>query len=156
MRIQVHRYSEHTYILRQNPPIHWEAPFMYLLMETNRLCCWIQEPLKRKCFSTTTVVNGVLQRWADARSCQSGTDRAATRLDQSQTAALAQFTERAGTSVAALTLKLVLVSSIGVCRSGRARTDSRQHPGLDSSAISLYDPWADLLFTGNAFIRGGW
>ena len=31
-RIQVHRYNEHTYILRQNAAVHWEAPFMYLLM----------------------------------------------------------------------------------------------------------------------------
>ena len=33
VRIQVHRYNEHTFILRQNPAIHWEAPFMYLLMK---------------------------------------------------------------------------------------------------------------------------
>ena len=31
VRIQVHRYNEHTYMLRQNPAVHWEAPFMYLL-----------------------------------------------------------------------------------------------------------------------------
>ena len=36
VRVQVHRYNEHTYILRQNPAVHWEAPFMYLLMGEER------------------------------------------------------------------------------------------------------------------------
>ena len=36
VRVQVHRYNEHTYILRQNPATHWEAPFMYLLMGNER------------------------------------------------------------------------------------------------------------------------
>ena len=36
VRVQVHRYNEHTYILRQNPAVHWEAPFMYLLIGNKR------------------------------------------------------------------------------------------------------------------------
>jgi hypothetical protein len=30
--IQVHAYDEHTYILRQNMAVHYEAPFMFLLL----------------------------------------------------------------------------------------------------------------------------
>ena len=30
--IQVHRYDEHTVILRQNMSVHYEAPFLYLLL----------------------------------------------------------------------------------------------------------------------------
>ena len=30
--IQVHAYNEHTYILRQNMAVHYEAPFMFLLL----------------------------------------------------------------------------------------------------------------------------
>ena len=36
VRVQVHRYNAHSYILRQNPAVHWEAPFMYLLFGTER------------------------------------------------------------------------------------------------------------------------
>ncbi|GLQ94075.1 hypothetical protein GCM10007901_30260 [Dyella acidisoli] len=34
--LQVHRYDEHTYILRENPCATYEAPFMYLLIGSNR------------------------------------------------------------------------------------------------------------------------
>jgi hydroxyacylglutathione hydrolase len=30
--IQVHHYDEHTVILRQNMSVHYEAPFLYLLL----------------------------------------------------------------------------------------------------------------------------
>ena len=34
--IQVHAYDEHTYILRQNKAVHYEAPFMFLLCGNER------------------------------------------------------------------------------------------------------------------------
>src|SRR6185312_14144214 len=34
--IQVHAYDEHTYILRQNMAVHYEAPFMFLLFGASR------------------------------------------------------------------------------------------------------------------------
>src|SRR5437762_12827993 len=34
--IQVHAYDEHTYILRQNMAVHYEAPFMFLLFGGSR------------------------------------------------------------------------------------------------------------------------
>lgn len=34
--LQVHRYDEHTYILRENPCATYEAPFMYLLIGSSR------------------------------------------------------------------------------------------------------------------------
>ena len=34
-RIQVIAYNEDTYILRENPCVHWEAPFTYLLFGNN-------------------------------------------------------------------------------------------------------------------------
>jgi len=35
-KIQVHAYDEHTYILRQNMAVHYEAPFMFLLFGGSR------------------------------------------------------------------------------------------------------------------------
>src|SRR5258707_885606 len=34
--IQVHRYDEHTVILRQSKSVHYEAPFIYLLFGNDR------------------------------------------------------------------------------------------------------------------------
>jgi glyoxylase-like metal-dependent hydrolase (beta-lactamase superfamily II) len=34
--IQVHAYDEHTYVLRQNKAVHYEAPFMFLLFGSSR------------------------------------------------------------------------------------------------------------------------
>ena len=34
--IQVHACDEHTYILRQNKAVHYEAPFMFLLFGSSR------------------------------------------------------------------------------------------------------------------------
>ena len=34
--IQVHAYDEHTYLLRQNMAVHYEAPFMFLLFGGSR------------------------------------------------------------------------------------------------------------------------
>jgi len=34
--IQVHRYDEHTVILRQGKSVHYEAPFLYLLFGNDR------------------------------------------------------------------------------------------------------------------------
>src|SRR5882762_3563485 len=34
--IQVHPYDEHTYILRQNKAINYEAPFLYLMFGNTR------------------------------------------------------------------------------------------------------------------------
>jgi len=157
VRIQVHRYNEHTYILRQNPAIHWEAPFMYLLMGNEQALLLDTGATEEEVyFPLRQVVNGVLQRWADAQGIASP-ELIVLPLgsDQSQTAALAQFTERAVTSVAApdSEARARIVKSGSVDLGGRVLTVVST-PGLDSSAISLYDPWADLLFTGNAFYPG--
>jgi len=34
--VQVHAFDEHTYLLRQSKSVHYEAPFMYLLMGSDR------------------------------------------------------------------------------------------------------------------------
>ena len=36
-KIQVHRYDEHTIILRQSKSVHYEAPFLFLLFGNDRV-----------------------------------------------------------------------------------------------------------------------
>jgi glyoxylase-like metal-dependent hydrolase (beta-lactamase superfamily II) len=157
VRIQVHRYNEHTYMLRQNPAIHWEAPFMYLLMGNQRAVLLDTGATEEaEYFPLREVVDGVLQRWAYAQ----GVDMPELVVmplgsDQSQNAGIAQFSDRPNT---------ILVTPDADSRGSLLESELLDlgdrvlqvlpTPGLDPAAISLYDAWAELLFTGNAFYPG--
>lgn len=162
VRIQVHRYNEHTYILRQNPAVHWEAPFMYLLLGNERAVLLDAGATEEaEYFPLREVVDGVLQRWAYAQQCEVP-ELVVLPLgsDQSQNGALAQFNERPNTTVvqpdSASRQRLLGPNWMeqGQLDLGGRSLTVLPTPGLDSEAISVYDPWADLLFTGNAFYPG--
>lgn len=162
VRIQVHRYNEHTYILRQNPATHWEAPFMYLIMGNERAVLLDAGATEEaEYFPLREVVDRVLSRWADAQNI------AMPELlvlplgsDQSQLGALGQFRDRPNTLVVAPTeeSRRQLLGAgwpaSGELDLGGRLLDVLPTPGLDAAAISLYDPWARLMFTGNAFYPG--
>ena len=80
--------------------------------------------------------------------------------DQSQLGAIGQFDNRPNTQVVAPNeeARTQLLGS-GWSESGALDLGGRSleilpTPGLDSAAISLYDPWSQLMFTGNAFYPG--
>ncbi len=162
VRVQVHRYNEHTYILRQNPAIHWEAPFMYLLMGNERAVLLDTGATEEaEYFPLRDVVDGVLLRWAQAQDLQMP-ELIVLPLgsDQSQTAALEQFSGRPDTVIVPPTdaARNALMGSDwiegGELDLGGRLLTALPTPGLDAAAITLYDPWAQLLFTGNAFYPG--
>jgi glyoxylase-like metal-dependent hydrolase (beta-lactamase superfamily II) len=157
VRIQVHRYNEHTYILRQNPAIHWEAPFMYLLMGNERAVLLDTGATEEEeFFPLRETVDKVLRRWANAQNVEIP-ELLVMPLgsDQSQTAALAQFANKPYTTVIAPGSgeRASLVTQQQLDLGGRVLSVIPT-PGLDASSITLYDPWSDLLFTGNAFYPG--
>ena len=157
VRIQVHRYNEHTYILRQNPAIHWEAPFMYLLMGNERAVLLDTGATEEEeFFPLRETVDKVLRRWANAQNVEIP-ELLVMPLgsDQSQTAALAQFANKPYTTVIApgSEERASLVTQQQLDLGGRVLSVIPT-PGLDASSITLYDPWSDLLLTGNAFYPG--
>lgn len=157
VRIQVHRYNEHTYILRQNPAIHWEAPFMYLLMGNERAVLLDTGATEEEeFFPLRETVDKVLRRWANAQNVEIP-ELLVMPLgsDQSQTAALAQFADKPYTTVIAPGSgeRASLVTQQQLDLGGRVLSVIPT-PGLDASSITLYDPWSDLLLTGNAFYPG--
>jgi hydroxyacylglutathione hydrolase len=157
VRIQVHRYNEHTYILRQNPAIHWEAPFMYLLMGNERAVLLDTGATEEEeFFPLRETVDKVLRRWANAQNLEIP-ELLVMPLgsDQSQTAALAQFANKPYTTVIAPGSgeRASLVTQQQLDLGGRVLSVIPT-PGLDASSITLYDPWSDLLLTGNAFYPG--
>ena len=162
VRIQVHRYNEHTYILRQNPAIHWEAPFMYLLMGNERaLLVDTGATEEAEYFPLREVVDQVITRWSDAQRV--GMPELLVLplgSDQSQIGALGQFNGRPNTVIIppTETSRDELLGAGwhegGQLDLGGRVLDVLPTPGLDTAAISLYDPWAQLLLTGNAFYPG--
>ena len=162
VRVQVHRYNEHTFILRQNPAIHWEAPFMYLLMGEERAVLLDAGATEEaEYFPLRQVVDRVIARWQQANDVPkmplvvltlgSGT---------SQIAALGQFENRPDTVVVgrdSLLRSTVLGGdwpSKGKLDLGGRVLDVLPTPGLDESAISVFDGWSKILFTGNTLYPG--
>jgi len=64
--IQVHRYNEHTVILRQNMAINYEAPFIYLLFgNTRALLLDTGATTSPELFPVRSVVDSLIERWLD-------------------------------------------------------------------------------------------
>lgn len=162
VRIQVQRYNEHTYLMRQNPAVHWEAPFMYLLLgNTTAVLLDAGATKESEYFPLRQVVDRVLSRWQDANQI-SDLQLLVLPLgsDASQLGAIDQFADRPNTRVVppdVSSRKLVLGDQwpqSGVLDLGGRALEVLPTPGLDATAISVYDTWSDLLFTGNTFYPG--
>ncbi len=162
VRIQVHRYNEHTYILRQNPAVHWEAPFMYLLMGNHTAVLLDAGALEEaEYFPLREVVERTMERWMYANDIR---EMKLVVLplgnDPSQTAALEQFGNRPDTVVVPPEPRgRREVLGTDWPQAGRLDLGGRElevlaTPGLDAAAVTVYDPWSRVLFTGNAFYPG--
>jgi glyoxylase-like metal-dependent hydrolase (beta-lactamase superfamily II) len=164
VRVQVHRYNEHTYILRQNPAVHWEAPFMYLLFGNDRAVLLdAGATAETEYFPLAEVVEAVITRWLSANDKDSLPLLVVpTGDDFSQTQALRQFANRPNTQIVEPTLSS-RQSMLGfenwpdenssLDLGGRTLT-LVPTPGLNENAFSVYDPWSDLLLTGNTLYAG--
>lgn len=157
VRIQVHRYNEHTYILRQNPAIHWEAPFMYLVFGNKKAVLLdTGATAESDLFPLRATVDALMARWQSANGGES------LKLvvlplgsDFSQNEGLQQFSDRPDTELlhSGSAQRKELLRE-GVLDLGGRSLSLLVTSGLDEKAVSLYDPWTDLLFTGNAFYPG--
>lgn len=162
VRIQVHRYNEHTYILRQNPAVHWEAPFMYLLMGDKRAVLLdTGATAEADYFPLRNVVDQVLTRWQQANKLE---DLELIVMPMgaaaSQTAGQEQFSDRINTQIIAAddaARKVVLGANwpaTGTLDLGGRVLEVIATPGIDAQALTVHDPWAKILFTGNTFYPG--
>ena len=100
-KIGVHAYDEHTFVLRQNKAVHYEAPFLYLFCGNERALLLdtgaTEDPAA---FPLRETVDGILRDWLAARP------RKAYELVVAHThghgdhvAADSQFDDRPGTTV---------------------------------------------------------
>ena len=162
--VQVHRFNDHTYILRENKAINYEGAFMYLFFG-NGVALLIDQGSTSSpaLFPLREVVDSVIDTW-EKEFGQSETELivANSHLHGDHYAAWNQFVDRPNTVMVGLTHEEVMdywgftdypEQRIEFDLGGRQLVITGT-PGHQSSEIAFYDQWTDLLYTGDMFYRG--
>lgn len=162
--IQVHRYDDHTFILRQNKAVHYEAPFMFLLCGNERaLLLDTGATADPTTFPLRATVDGLLRDWLERNPRDhhelvvahthghgdhvQGDDQFAGRPDTAllpkDVAAVCAYFGFTNwpTQVVHFDLGGRILDIVGI-------------PGHQSASIAVYDPWTGLLFTGDSVLPG--
>ncbi|MEU7691218.1 MBL fold metallo-hydrolase [Microbispora hainanensis] len=162
--IQVHRYDEHTYVLRQNKAINYEAPFMFLmfgntralLLDTGATASPAYFPLRR-------TVDEIVDRWlADHPREDYGLVVAHTHGHGDHIAGDGQFRDRPHTVIVDPAPERVreffgLGDDLDVPGSvdlGGRVLDAVASPGHHKAAVTFYDRATGLLLTGDTVYPG--
>ncbi|MEU6370095.1 MBL fold metallo-hydrolase [Streptomyces sp. NPDC046931] len=162
--IQIHRYDEHTFILRQNMAINYEAPFLFLLfgnakavlIDTGATASAEFFPLRR------TVDELVAQWLARHPRDDYGLLVLHTHPHGDHIAGDAQFTDRPATTVVGADLATAWeFFGFGEDPGAVARVDlggrvleTLATPGHHEAAVTFYDPWTRFLLTGDTVYPG--
>ncbi|MEM6708054.1 MAG: MBL fold metallo-hydrolase [Pseudomonadota bacterium] len=162
--VQVHEYNAHTFILRENKAINYEGAFMYLFFGNGQVMLIDQGSTSSAAlFPLREVVDGVIADWAAKhRVPEPELIVANSHLHGDHYAAWNQFVDRPNTVMVGLTHEEVMdfwgftnfpEERITFDLGGRTLIVTGS-PGHQGSELSLYDPWTDLLYTGDMFYRG--
>ncbi|MGW1895542.1 MBL fold metallo-hydrolase [Streptomyces sp. NPDC002004] len=162
--IQVHAYDEHTFILRQNMAIDYEAPFMFLLfgrdtavlVDTGATASAEYFPLRR-------VVDGVVQDWL-ARHPRDGYQLLVlhTHPHGDHIAGDAQFADRPDTMLVSADRDTAWdyfgfreePGKVARIDLGGRTVECLATPGHHDAAVTFYDPWTGFLLTGDTVYPG--
>ena len=165
-RVQVVQYNEDTFVLRQNVCVHWEAPFTYLLfgnngallIDTGATANADHYPLRR-------TVDAIATRWGQARRRPRVplTIALTSGEDVAQNQGLVQFAGRPDTMIVP-TPPGTMKDFYGMAASwpeGKGRIDLGDRaveviatPGTHKDGVTFYDPYCDILFTGDLLFPG--
>jgi hydroxyacylglutathione hydrolase len=162
-KIQVHRYDEHTVILRQSKSVHYEAPFLFLLFGNDRVLLLdtgaTAQPEK---FPVRQTVDGLISDWL-ARHPREGYQLvvAHTHGHGDHVAGDAQFADRPATTIVARDQEAVReffgftadwpdeIVEFGL---GGRVLEVIASPGHHRAAVTVHDPWTGILFTGDTVL----
>lgn len=162
--IQVHRYDEHTYVLRQSKRVHYEAPFLFLLFGNERALLLdtgaTEDP---ETFPLRDTVDGIVAGWLAghpreryelvvAHSHSHGDHIAGDR----------QFADRPYTIVVGTRLDDVRrffgftswPEQVVTYDLGGRRLELTGIPGHHATSVVLFDPWTGFLLTGDTVLPG--
>lgn len=163
--IQVHAYNEHTYILRQNMAVHYEAPFMFLLFgRSAALLLDTGATADPGFFPLRRTVDAVIDGWlADHPSpADYGLLILHTHAHADHTAGDGQFAGRPNTVIVGarrdaawpyfgFTDEPDLVAQVDL---GGRVLDCLATPGHHEAAVTYYDRYSGILFTGDTIYPG--
>jgi hydroxyacylglutathione hydrolase len=164
--IQVHHYDEHTVILRQSKAVNYEAPFLFLLFGNERALLLDTGATKDPAlFPLRATVDRLVAEWLE-RHPRSAYELvvAHTHGHGDHVAGDAQFADRPNTTVVPRELDAVLAffnfdaaawpeQTVSFDLGGRV-LEIFGSPGHHKAAITYYDPWTAILFTGDTVLPG--
>ncbi|WP_347302601.1 MBL fold metallo-hydrolase [Croceibacterium sp. TMG7-5b_MA50] len=164
-RVQVVQYNEDTFVMRQNVCVHWEAPFTYLLFgNAGALLIDSGATANPAWYPLRETVDAVIARWCQARGRASIplTIALTSGEDTAQNQGLRQFAGRADTTIVPAP-PAVMQRHYGFANwpEGTGRIDLGDRvvqviptPGTHRDGVSFYDPYCDVLFTGDLLFPG--
>ncbi|MBL1082415.1 MBL fold metallo-hydrolase [Streptomyces actinomycinicus] len=162
--IQVYRYDEHTFILRQNKAVNYEAPFLFLmfgnaqavLIDTGATASAEFFPLRR-------VVDELVTGWL-ARHPRDAYRLLVlhTHAHGDHVAGDGQFTDRPHTTVVGADLATAWKyfgfdadpDTVARVDLGGRVLECLATPGHHETAVTFYDPWTGFLLTGDTVYPG--
>jgi glyoxylase-like metal-dependent hydrolase (beta-lactamase superfamily II) len=162
--LQVHAFDEHTYVLRQSKSVHYEAPFVYLLLGNERaLLLDTGATADADAFPLRATVDGLIAQWLAAHPRESyGLVVAHTHGHGDHVAADAQFGGRPDTTVVGRDVADVKdffgfarwpAETVSLDLGGRV-LDVTGIPGHHAASIAVFDPWSGFLLTGDTVYPG--
>jgi len=163
--IQVHAYDEHTYILRQNKAVHYEAPFMFLLFGGSKaLLLDTGATADARFFPLRRTVDEIIDGWlaSHPHPADYGLLVLHTHAHTDHTAADGQFADRPRTTVVGARRDDAWAyfgfggqeaPAAEVDLGGRV-LDCLATPGHHAAAVTYYDRYSGLLLTGDTVYPG--
>jgi hydroxyacylglutathione hydrolase len=163
--IQVHAYDEHTYILRQNMAVHFEAPFMFLLFGGSRaLLLDTGATASPEFFPLRRTVDAIIDRWLARHPHPDGYELLVlhTHSHTDHTAADYQFAGRPDTEVIGAKRDPAWryfgfsdhPEAVAQVDLGGRVLDCLATPGHHEAAVTYYDRYTRILFTGDTIYPG--
>jgi hydroxyacylglutathione hydrolase len=163
--IQVHACNEHTFILRQNMAVHYEAPFMFLLFGATRAVLLdTGATAEARFFPLRRTVDEIMDAWlaSHPHPADYGLIVLHTHSHSDHVAADAQFDGRAHTEVIGAKLEPAWdyfgftgdPDAVAQLDLGGRVLDCLATPGHHQAAVTYYDRYSGILFTGDTIYPG--
>ncbi len=160
--VQVHRFNDSTWILRQNKCIHYEAPFIYLLLGDERALMQDTGPVAGS-DGIRSSVDDIIERWRERRGGEGvelvvshshghgdhvAGDRQFENRDQTLTVGASVEAVQAAFGISDWPLENVEFDL------GGRILDVIPIPGHEESHVAIYDRQTQILLTGDTLYPG--
>ncbi|MHA7240528.1 MBL fold metallo-hydrolase [Arthrobacter sp. TMS1-12-1] len=164
--VQVHWYDDDTVVLRQNKAVDYEAPFLFLLFGDERVVLLdTGATASPQLFPVRAVVDELIRVWLGRHpEARRPYDLVVlhTHSHGDHGAGDAQFAGRPATTLVPADREAAwqylglsdAPEEIGEVDLGRRILSVLATPGHDAAAVTFYDPWTGILFTGDTVYRG--